>query len=100
MAAIKPIDTTSGDYPKRYLVCYDIHADASRGCAAKVLSGFGARVQFSVFECCLAARELRRLKRALQRVPVAQTDRMEIFECSQMGAMTAFTDRPFRYWLA
>jgi CRISPR-associated protein Cas2 len=103
MPAIAPVDVANDDHPKRFLVCYDIQTDACRARAAKVLSGYGSRVQFSVFECCLAPRELRRMKRALQRIPVAQADRLEIFECSQtspFGGMTRFTDRPFRYWLA
>lgn len=91
------------DAPKRYLVCYDIQRDAARARAAKVLSGFGTRVQFSVFECWLAPRELRRLKRALQRVAAAPADRIEVFECSIAGAAAGTAlpaDKPYRYWLA
>lgn len=34
-----------------YLVCFDISDDRTRHRAAKVLKGFGQRVQKSVFEC-------------------------------------------------
>lgn len=100
MSPTMSIGPDANDRPRRYLVCYDIQADTSRTRVARVLSGYGTRVQFSVFECCLAARELRRMKRALQRISVAEADRVEIFESSHMAGVTAFTDRPTRYWMA
>ena len=52
-----------------YLICYDIADDERRDDVATLLSGYGPRVQLSVFECELstrtAAAELRGKLRAL-----------------------------------
>jgi len=40
----------------RYLVAYDIADDGRREDVATLLSGYGPRVQLSVFECDLASR--------------------------------------------
>jgi CRISPR-associated protein Cas2 len=40
----------------RYLVAYDIADDRRREDVAALLSGYGPRVQLSVFECDLASR--------------------------------------------
>jgi CRISPR-associated protein Cas2 len=36
-----------------YIVCYDISNDKSRGKIEKIISAYGRRIQFSVFECTL-----------------------------------------------
>lgn len=41
----------------RYVICYDIADDERRDDIATVLSGYGPRVQLSVFECELRSRE-------------------------------------------
>lgn len=52
-----------------YLICYDIADDERRDDIATLLSGYGPRVQLSVFECEVATRtaaaELRGKLRAL-----------------------------------
>jgi len=50
------------------VVCYDIPDDRRRARAGKVLEGFGARVQKSVFECDLKDEHVRKLKEKLKRV--------------------------------
>ena len=54
-----------------YVVAYDVEDDRTRERIAKVLKGYGRRVQESVFECRLEASELEeltsRLKRELKR---------------------------------
>ena len=49
----------------RYVIAYDIEDDAVRSRVAKVLEGYGQRVQQSVFECDLDERSLRSLVDAL-----------------------------------
>jgi CRISPR-associated protein Cas2 len=41
----------------RYVICYDIADDGRRDDVATLLSGYGPRVQLSVFECELRSRE-------------------------------------------
>jgi CRISPR-associated protein Cas2 len=51
----------------RYVVVYDVEDDRARVRIAKVMERFGVRVQKSVFECRLEAKDLERLTRALTR---------------------------------
>lgn len=50
----------------RILVCYDISADKRRNKVAKLCESYGARVQFSVFECPLDETRLAQMKAALE----------------------------------
>lgn len=47
------------------VVCYDIPDNQRRARVGKVLEGFGARVQKSVFECDLEPKHLEKLKQKL-----------------------------------
>lgn len=53
----------------RYVVTYDVPSDRVRTRIAKLLEGYGRRVQYSVFECDLneahLAKLMERLRRAL-----------------------------------
>jgi CRISPR-associated protein Cas2 len=51
-----------------YVISYDISVDRRRARVAKLLEGFGQRVQYSVFECDLTESQYAALKRKLQRV--------------------------------
>jgi CRISPR-associated protein Cas2 len=50
----------------RILVCYDISADKRRDKVAKTCESYGARIQFSVFECPLDETRLQQLKADLE----------------------------------
>lgn len=50
----------------RYAISYDISSDKRRRKVVKVLEGVGYRVQYSVFECDLTARQLAELKKRLE----------------------------------
>lgn len=50
----------------RIVVSYDISDDKRRSKVAKIMEGYGYRVQYSVFECELNARKLAQLKRRLR----------------------------------
>lgn len=49
-----------------WLLCYDISDDNQRQRLARMLEGWGIRVQYSVFECELAPSELRHLRGLVQ----------------------------------
>lgn len=51
-----------------YVISYDIPDDRRRNKLAKVLKGFGTRVQYSVFEAHLNKRQYEELKRAVERL--------------------------------
>ena len=51
-----------------YVISYDIPDDRRRSQLAKVLKGFGTRVQYSVFEAHLNKRQYEELKRAVARL--------------------------------
>lgn len=51
-----------------HLVCYDIRDDARLRKVAKLLEGYGERLQYSVFRCRLTSREQERLRWELTKV--------------------------------
>lgn len=50
----------------RYALCYDIARHRARERVAQLLSGYGSRVQESVFECELSKADLAKLTAELQ----------------------------------
>jgi len=66
------------------LVCYDIADDRRRLRVMKVLEGYGQRVQRSVFECDLDARQLERLKGRLRKTIRDSEDSLRYYHlCSR-----------------
>ena len=56
-----------------YVVTYDVPCDNRRRKIAKLLEGYGQRVQYSVFECVLANHKYQELKQRLkQRVKLPE----------------------------
>ncbi len=51
----------------RYVVAYDIPDDRRRNRVARVLEGYGERVQYSVFECQLTPDQFQKLWDELKR---------------------------------
>lgn len=51
-----------------HVISYDIPDDRRRNQLAKVLKGFGTRVQYSVFEAHLTRTQFEQMKRAVARV--------------------------------
>ncbi len=45
-----------------HLVCYDVRDDTRLRRIAKLLEGYGERLQYSVFRCRLAPRDVERLR--------------------------------------
>jgi CRISPR-associated endonuclease Cas2 len=89
----------------RYIVTYDTPSDARRARLHRLLSGFGVRVQWSVFECVLADGELRRLRRLIDRTAEPDLDSVFVFRCAAAGSPThpwlaRHEDRDMSYWLS
>lgn len=61
------------------LVCYDISDDRRRYRVDKVLSGYGVRVQKSVFECYLGQVERRELEQELRQLIVDEEDSIRLY---------------------
>lgn len=51
-----------------YLVAYDVRSDARLRRVARIMEGFGTRVQYSVFRCHLSDRGIERLRWQLSEV--------------------------------
>ncbi|MCD7866786.1 MAG: CRISPR-associated endonuclease Cas2 [Clostridiales bacterium] len=45
----------------RYVISYDLESDRIRTKTAKLLEGYGVRIQYSVFECELSEQRFRKL---------------------------------------
>jgi CRISPR-associated protein Cas2 len=61
------------------VVSYDIADDKRRGKVAKTLLNFGARVQYSVFECALDAAALKRLGDRLATLIAGEEDSVRFY---------------------
>ncbi len=55
-----------------HLVCYDVRDDARLRRVAKLLEGYGERLQYSVFRCRLTPREEERLRWELTRAMASE----------------------------
>ena len=86
------------DAPRDVVVAYDIVSDDRRAAVAHCLKGFGVRVQYSVFECSLSARDMRRLAKRLERLVDREVDRLQFFECGRNSPFNEFADRAVPYW--
>ena len=66
------------------VICYDIPNNNRRTKVGKMLEGFGSRVQKSVFECDLTARQFDRLKARLNRLIKPEEDNLRYYTlCAQ-----------------
>ena len=61
-----------------YVVSYDISDDKKRNKVAKILFDFGKRVQYSVFECILEDKHLKKMVSRLKKA-VSQEDSVRIY---------------------
>ena len=56
------------------VIAYDTPSDLHRRKFAKLLKGYGFRVQWSVFECELRGDQMEQLRQRLERLIVAEQD--------------------------
>jgi CRISPR-associated protein Cas2 len=61
------------------VVCYDIPDDRRRTKLHKQLLGFGAPVQYSVFECLVSEAEWLRLQRTVRRIIKPRLDHVRYY---------------------
>lgn len=67
-----------------HVVCYDISNDLHRDRMSKTLLDFGARIQESVFECVLNTALFERMMARLEKIPLADSDRVRVYRvCGQ-----------------
>lgn len=67
---------------KFYLVCYDVVNDTRRNRIAKLLKGYGLRVQKSVFECLLNEEQLQLVRQRLDRYLKPEEDQVRFYPMS------------------
>jgi len=72
--------------PQLWIIAYDIQDDKRRRRLAKVLEGYGQRMQWSVFECRLQQDELHRLVIRLERIVKATEDRIRLWPVPEGSA--------------
>jgi CRISPR-associated protein Cas2 len=65
-----------------YLVAYDIPDDKRRKKIADILTGYGSRVQYSVFECVLNVKQYKELKTRLKKVFKEEEDNLRFYPVS------------------
>ncbi|WP_217536129.1 CRISPR-associated endonuclease Cas2 [Vibrio metschnikovii] len=61
------------------LVCYDISADKTRYRVDRLLSQYGERLQFSVFELVISKEDFTQLRLALRRLVDPDTDAVNYY---------------------
>jgi CRISPR-associated protein Cas2 len=74
----------------RYLVAYDIREDRRLRAVAKVMVGFGSRLQYSVFVCDLTYAELCDMRLSLGEVVHHRVDSVVIVPLGEGYDMSAF----------
>lgn len=62
-----------------WIVSYDIPNDKRRNKVAKILTGYGRRAQYSVFECEINDEQRDKLERALKREIDAEEDDIRFY---------------------
>ena len=62
-----------------YVISYDVPCDKRRQKIAKLLEGYGQRVQWSVFECCLRPDQFQQLQKRLRRLYCSGEDSIRFY---------------------
>lgn len=65
-----------------YVIVYDIPLDKRRNKVAKILEGYGQRVQLSVFECEITDKKLGELKSKLRKKVHEKEDSVRFYAIS------------------
>lgn len=66
------------------VVSYDVVNDRRRAKVHKMLKNFGTRVQYSVFECQLDAKELKRLQKRLRPLIDLKEDSLRFYQLCEV----------------
>jgi CRISPR-associated protein Cas2 len=62
-----------------WVIAYDTPSNSRRRKLAKLLEGYGLRVQWSVFECHLRREQLQQLRQRLERLIVPEDDSVRLW---------------------
>jgi len=76
-----------------WVIAYDTPSDKRRRKLAKVLEGYGARLQRSVFECHLQTHQVQRLRQILSRIATPR-DSIRLWSVPPRFATTEQLGRP------
>ncbi|MCC6626824.1 MAG: CRISPR-associated endonuclease Cas2 [Chloroflexi bacterium] len=76
-----------------YLVAYDVRGDGRLRRTARLIEGYGERVQYSLFRCRLSARELERLRWELARLLEPEDSLLIIPLCASCATRVQNLDR-------
>ena len=68
-----------------WVIAHDTPSDRRRRKFAKLLKGYGLRVQWSVFECELRGDQLQQLRQRLERLIVAEQDSVRFWRVPEQG---------------
>ena len=74
---------------KWYLLTYDVRDDGRLHRVARLLEGYGERLQYSVFRCRLGEVELQRLRWELTRIMASEDDLLVIPICDRCAGGVA-----------
>ena len=80
--------------PRRYLIAYDIGDDKRRSQVARILQGYGDRVQYSVFVVDIKPAKIVRLKAELAAILDSQVDSVLV---GDLGQVSDAAKRHFEY---
>lgn len=80
-----------------YLLCYDIRDPKRLQQVAKLLAGYGHRLQYSIFRCHLTPRELERLNWELTRITEKEDDVLTVGLCGHC-TQTLRSRNPAHSW--
>lgn len=71
---------------KWYLVTYDIRDPRRLRHTAKIIKGYGTRLQYSVFRCRLSTREMEEMRWELSKLLAPEDDLLVIGICSHCAS--------------
>ena len=63
----------------RFVVCYDVADDKKRTALARILEGWGTRVQFSAFELSVTVNKINELASSIEQLLDPDEDRCHIY---------------------
>lgn len=67
------------DREQAWVIAYDTPSNRRRRKLAKLLEGYGVRVQWSVFECRLRRQQIQQLQQRLERLIVSTEDSVRLW---------------------
>lgn len=82
---------------KPFLVCYDVRDDKRLRSTAKILEGYGRRIQYSVFYCYISSRSLEKMRWELGKILEKEDDLIVVSLC-EVCARKLSAMNPRKLW--